>query len=163
MISAGFVVLPKPRSCASATSWAGIPPVFYSILSRYASPVVDRRPAHQDGGRPQRDAAAVAGGDGAVQVLGDHPLGASDVRGPTGAVEDDRDDPGVAGELPERGGGEGAAEVDHRAPGALFEVLQPDHDRCTESARPGRHHPRARHSGRLGRSAPSVVSSPCPG
>jgi hypothetical protein len=52
----------------------------------------------------------VAGGEGFANVRRENAGGASDVQDPAFAAEQDRDDVGVAGDLPDRGGGDGPGE-----------------------------------------------------
>ncbi|MCE0767902.1 hypothetical protein LWC35_34125 [Pseudonocardia kujensis] len=73
-------------------------------------------------------AAAVAHGHGAAQPVGDRAGDPADVEGDPGAVEHDRDDGGVAGQLAQGSGGELAAELQRRGRGAPFQVLEPDGD-----------------------------------
>jgi hypothetical protein len=71
-------------------------------------------------------AAAVAGGDGAAQPVGNGPGLAADVEGLAAAVQHDGDDAGVTAQGAQRGGGGDAAEVEAGGAGAVLQVLQPD-------------------------------------
>lgn len=73
-------------------------------------------------------APAVPCGHRAAQRGGDGALGAADVEGLPLAAEDDGHHAGVAGQHPQVGGAERAAEVEQRSAGAGFELLQGDGD-----------------------------------
>ena len=65
-------------------------------------------------------AALVAGGDGFADVGREDPGGAADVEDAAFAAEQDRDDVGVAGDLPDQGAGTGPVNVNDPVPGGLW-------------------------------------------
>nr|WP_221776060.1 hypothetical protein [Pseudonocardia petroleophila] len=71
-------------------------------------------------------AAAVSDGDGFAEPVGDGALLPAHVQWLAVAVHDDGDDAGVAGQGAQRGGGDGAAELQHRPARSVLEVLESD-------------------------------------
>nr|WP_252435079.1 hypothetical protein [Pseudonocardia humida] len=69
-------------------------------------------------------AAAVWGGDGPADRVGDAAAGPADVQGRAGAVEDDGDDSRVAAQPPRGGGGQGVAEVEVRRPEPVLQIRE---------------------------------------
>ena len=78
--------------------------------------VVGLAPGGGDGAL-REGAALVPGRDGLADVGREDPGGAADVQDLALAAEDDRDDVGVAGDLADGGGGDGAGE--QQRPGAV--------------------------------------------